>query len=227
MVLYGSGASGNHHAEFFRSQRAVRAERDHAARTGRRRADPALVARARPSFAAADERRRSAQLRRQLPHRISRHEGSPQGAVRHRRHRRPARRHQELPRASRARTSRQAFSSETAGGASSFGPGEAAEVMRGFGIDLLHAGPPRAAGRRDRSARRSGAPWSTSCARSLGWPPSPFEVLLDIREDKAGRGRGRLRSICSRSIWNAFAGWSNLSTEWRITNEDGYWVYSP
>ena len=32
---------------------------------------------------------------------------------------------------------------------------------------------------------------------------TPFEILLDIREDKSGVEIGRSRANCSRSIWNA------------------------
>ena len=31
---------------------------------------------------------------------------------------------------------------------------------------------------------------------------TPFELLLDIREDKAGADPGQIRANCLRSIWN-------------------------
>ena len=127
----------------------------------------ALVARARPSAAAADERRGSAQLGRLLPHRISRHEGPPQGAVRRGRDRR-VQVDRKFYRAQMEHELRaKLISSATAGRARSVRSGGADEAVRGFGVDVLHAGPACAGrggrARQDGAARGGAATFATRC----------------------------------------------------------------
>ena len=64
VVLYGSGAAGNHDPNFSDLNVLCVLKEITPARTGRGRAGDALVARTGPSLAAADDGRGSAQLRR-------------------------------------------------------------------------------------------------------------------------------------------------------------------
>src|SRR5438477_6612140 len=93
----------------------MRAEAGDASGIDGRRAGSQLVATEGSSFAAVDERRRGAQLGRQLPHRVSRYEGTAPGSIRAGRDRRSACRYEKLSPAGGTRASLQTFAAAATG----------------------------------------------------------------------------------------------------------------
>ena len=90
-------------------------------------------------------------------------------------------------------------------------PAGAAEVVRGFGVDLLCAGPACAAGGGDRGRRRSGARGAAAGGDAADGRRAVRDAAgYPRRQIRAGRRRsGRFVRAISGI---AFAGWSNLWT---------------
>ena len=78
--------------------------------------------------------------------------------------------------------------------------GGAAEVVRGFGVDILRAGAARTGGGGHRRQDASGARWCIRLADTLKMDVTPFELLLDIREDKSGVDPGDPGELFARYL---------------------------